>query len=252
MIEQKNITDNLYAFYKAIVGIENHIFEESSGLEAVLLPGKGWPAYILGDIMPTHSELKEIILKMESGDLPQFWIRQMDKCDDFDQLALKYGIRPINKWLGMSMYIDIPFDLDSPSDDLIFERIDSHDDMESWVQRVNAELMTGRKITTEVFGALLKKQEFDFFQLRLENKVVSTLLMFYHKDVAGIYLVSTEKECRGKGYGKFITSKAIDYSINKAYSNFVLHSTGLGEKVYSKLGFKHVCEYGIYWLVGKL
>ncbi|MCK4921336.1 MAG: GNAT family N-acetyltransferase [Bacteroidales bacterium] len=252
MIDQKTITGNLYAFYKAIVGRENYIFEDSSGLEAVFLPDKAWPAYILGNVSPSNPELEKIILKMKLGDLPQFWIRQMDKTDDFDQLAIKSGIRPINKWLGMSLNIDVPFDIDSPSGDLIFERIDSPDKMDSWVQRVNSELMTSRKITTEVFVELLGRREFDFFQLKLGNKVVSTLLMFYQKDVAGIYLVSTEKEFRGRGYGKFITSKAIDYSIKKAYSNFVLHSTGLGEKIYSRLGFKHVCEYGIYWLVGKL
>ncbi len=252
MINRDDISRNLFGFYKEIAGESNTKLESFSGLEKVSANDNSWPAYVLSDRHVEVAEIQDICEKMKTGEYPPFWIRPLDENDDFNNLAISYGIRQINAWKGMSMELNKAFDMPVPQEDIVFERIQTLSEVENWVKVVNSEVMHGRKISDKVFKELLNKNAFDFFQLRMCEEVVSTMLMYNFKGVVGLYLLSTIEKFRGKGLGKFITSKAIDYYILKSYPKFVLHSTKQGYPLQQKLGFHDVCDYGIYWLVGKI
>ena len=252
MITLDDISGNLFGFYKEIVEKSNTSPETFSGLEKVSANDKSWPSYVLSDRYIEEAEIQDISEKMKSGEYPPFWIRTTEDNDDFNDLAMGFGIRQINSWKGMSLELDKPFDMPVPQENIVFERIQTLSEVENWVKVVNSEVMQGRKISDKVFKELLSKKAFDFFQLRSGENVVSTLLMYTFNGIVGLYLISTIEKFRGQGLGKFITSKAIDYYILKSYTKFVLHSTKQGYPLYQKLGFQDVCSYGIYWLVGKI
>lgn len=252
MNAKESISENLFAFYKQIVEKKDESIYSFSGLENISPPDSSWPAYVLSNRPVDNIELREVADKMKSGEFSPFWIREINEEDDFDARASSLGIRKINEWKGMILEKKEIFNIPSPMENLIFEKVESLEGVDGWVDLINSETMKGRKISNAVFRDLLKNDSYGFFQLRLEDKIISTMLMFNFKDAVGLYLLATVEAYRGKGLGKFITSKAIDYYIQKACTKFVLHSTKLGYPLQVKLGFQDVCDYGVYWLLGKI
>ncbi|MCF8380186.1 MAG: GNAT family N-acetyltransferase [Bacteroidales bacterium] len=252
MIKSEIITENLFAFYKQIVEKTNSDSLNFRGLENVCPADNSWPAYVLSNKFVERDELKAVGEKMKSGAFSPFWIRETMENDPFDGAADEFGIRKINNWKGMYLEREEVFNLPAPMENLKFERVNTEDEIGKWLTLVNSENLKGRKISQQVFKNLLSNDAFNFFQLSYEENVISTALMFNFRASVGLYLISTQEKHRGKGLGKYITSKAIDYFIQNAYTKFVLHSTKSGYPLYKKLGFETVCDYGIYWLVGKI
>ncbi len=252
MITSENISENLFAFYKQIVEKKIYNPHNFSGLGKISPPDNSWPAYVLSNRNVGEMEIRDISERMKSGKYPPFWIREIEESDDFSNLAQPYGIRQINSWKGMCLEKNEVFNIPIPQENLIFERVESQSELFKWLDSVNSEVMKARKISQYVFEDLLEDDAFDFFQIRDDDTILSTLLMFNYNETIGLYLLSTREASRGKGLGKFITSRAIDYYIQKAYTKFVLHSTNLGYPLQRKLGFQSVCDYGIYWMVGKI
>jgi len=123
--------------------------------------------------------------------------------------------------------------------------------LKDWLQLINQEIMTHRKLDIRYFLNVMNHQSFRFFRVINGKKTISTILMYKRNTETGIYLVSTLLSERGKGIGRWITASAIDRLIADGCRDFVLHATPLGYPVYQKLGFQDCCDFGIYWLMGK-
>jgi len=252
MTAKESISENLFAFYKQIVEKKDIDSYSFAGLENVSPPDNSWPAYVLSNRPVEPSELREVSEKMKSGEFSPFWIREINEEDDFDVQASSLGIRKINEWKGMSLEKKEVFNIPFPMENLKFEKVESSEGIDDWVDFINSGTKKGRKIPNAAFRDLFMNEAYGFFQLRLEGKIISTILMYSFKGSVGLYLLVTLEEYRGKGLGKFITSRAIDFYIQNACTKFVLHSTKMGYPLQVKLGFQDVCDYGVYWLLGKI
>lgn len=81
----------------------------------------------------------------------------------------------------------------------------------------------------------------------MDNKPVSTSMLFNGAGVAGIYAIGTLPEARQKGFGAAITLKSLLDARELGYHYSVLFSTHLGYPVYKRLGFREVdCKIGVY------
>jgi hypothetical protein len=83
----------------------------------------------------------------------------------------------------------------------------------------------------------------------LEQKPVSTSLLFYGAGVAGLYAIGTIPRARNKGIGTAITLKPLLDAHNQDYNFAVLFSSRMGYAVYKRLGFREVvCKIGKYYM----
>jgi GNAT superfamily N-acetyltransferase len=82
----------------------------------------------------------------------------------------------------------------------------------------------------------------------LNDAPVSAVTLFINQGVAGIYLVSTIPEARGKGLGTHMTSLALRQAKELGCELVVLHATEQGQRMYEKLGFRAHCNIGVYRL----
>ena len=81
-----------------------------------------------------------------------------------------------------------------------------------------------------------------------DGKPVATSLLFTHGKSAGIYYVSTLPDYRNKGCGLSITQAAMQAAMQAGFKDIILQATPLGEKVYTRAGFKEYCRAEIYKL----
>jgi hypothetical protein len=243
--------ENLYSFYLNIGENSGFINGSISSARFISNASMDWPSYILGGGKMSKKSLLEIFNLMKDGTLPFFWLRVPDEDPDFDDFAEENAIRKINYWRGMNLKKETPFKLPVPSSDLVFEKIVSAPDMKEWLQLINQEIMTHRKLEIKYFLNVMSHPSFRFFRVLKGKKTVSTILIYKRSTEAGIYLVSTLLSERSKGIGRWITASAIDCLIDDGCREFVLHATPMGYPVYRKLGFNECCDYGVYWMLGR-
>jgi GNAT superfamily N-acetyltransferase len=82
-----------------------------------------------------------------------------------------------------------------------------------------------------------------WFLGHLDGRPVSTSFLVLHGDVAGIYMVATLKEARGKGVGSAMTHEPLLPAKDAGYDVAVLEASELGLPVYERLGFRKLCEF---------
>ncbi len=242
---------NLAAFYKAIANYSGFPAGKFRGIEYIMNHSGSWPSYLLGGEKISSETMKEIAESVMKGELPSFWIRNLTSGEDFADKAAMYGIRQINYWMGMWMKRDAPFGRLSPDPDSHIERIMDERALREWSDTVNQEVMTGKEVDFRLFRKALFAPEFEFFRIVKGKKTIATILGFTDAGTVGLYMLSTKSDLRGKGYGTWMISEAIDYFITKGFRNFVLHGTAIGYAIYKKLGFRDNSHYGIFWMVGK-
>ena len=114
-------------------------------------------------------------------------------------------------------------------------------------------------MTEEVFGevadatlyrALMKESDTKLFGYLAAGHVVSTALLFMQGGVAGIHLVGTTNECRGKGCATAVTAAALRFAKEAGCSRAALQASAAGKRVYSKLGFSEFSKL-FHWTVGE-
>ena len=82
------------------------------------------------------------------------------------------------------------------------------------------------------------------------NPIASSLVL-YEAGVAGIHMVTTLEEARGKGIGTGITLAPLNEAKKLGYETAILHSTEMGLKMYKQMGFKEYCAIELFiWQPG--
>jgi len=70
--------------------------------------------------------------------------------------------------------------------------------------------------------------------------------VFYEKEFASPYLVSTHPSARGKGIATAMTINPLRESESMGYKMACLFATNMGSYVYPKIGFKEYYKLGVY------
>lgn len=86
----------------------------------------------------------------------------------------------------------------------------------------------------------------------LDGEPVATSTVLLADGVAGLYMVATTPEARGKGLGSYMTVAPLLEARDEGYRAGILHATRMGYPVYERLGFKQHCLLTSYeWSPGK-
>jgi len=75
----------------------------------------------------------------------------------------------------------------------------------------------------------------------LDGELVATSTVLLSDGVAGLYIVATMPEARGKGVGSYMMVALLLEARCEGYRAGILHATRMGYPVYARLGFKQYC-----------
>lgn len=82
-----------------------------------------------------------------------------------------------------------------------------------------------------------------------EGRLVSTTLL-YCGELAGVYMVATEPESQGRGYGRQQMRFTAEVARERGYEDLVLHSTKSGLPLYDRLGFRAKGKLSLFYCMG--
>lgn len=96
----------------------------------------------------------------------------------------------------------------------------------------------------DAFGALALGDgvPYRLFLGRVDGDDVACSLAFCGGGAVGLYGVGTVPSCRGRGYGGALTQAGMDWGRDRGERLAVLEATKLGDPVYTRLGYRTVCE----------
>jgi ribosomal protein S18 acetylase RimI-like enzyme len=77
----------------------------------------------------------------------------------------------------------------------------------------------------------------------IKGEPVATSELFLAGEVAGLYAVATRREFRGRGIGSALTWTACDEARSRGISTAVLQSSAAGKGLYTRLGFRPLCQF---------
>ena len=80
----------------------------------------------------------------------------------------------------------------------------------------------------------------------VNGEAVATASVFYDAGVANVVNVATLKDWRGKGIGAAVTLQPLLDAREQGYRVGVLQSSGMGYKVYQRMGFQEICRMNHY------
>ena len=170
---------------------------------------------------------------------------------DWEPILAPFGFSYSDDTPGMAVDLaTLNEDITTPSDFHIVT-VDNDDSLKIWAATFVKGYGLPSGFYESVYQLMLK---FGFDQpcrnyLGLLNGIpVATANLFFGAGVAGIQMVATLPEARGKGIGAAITLQPLMEARKLGYRAGILQSSDMGFSVYERLGFKHRCqmEYFIF------
>jgi GNAT superfamily N-acetyltransferase len=81
---------------------------------------------------------------------------------------------------------------------------------------------------------------------RVDGVPAATASLFLAANVAGLYFVCTAPDFRRRGLGEAITHAALADARALGFRTAVLGSSPMGHALYERMGFRDVCDIGVY------
>ena len=149
---------------------------------------------------------------------------------------------------GMALeLLNLKPNLNAP-ESLDVQIIDDNDSLEGWSNCVSKSF-NNIKISIGLIKFLKKQENFTFFAGKHKDEIATALMRVdFPQSVTGLHAVSTLPNHRGNGYALKLSRKALIDAFNKNCKIAVLQASSMGEKVYTKLGFRKCCDIYSYEL----
>lgn len=176
-----------------------------------------------------------------------FWIGA-DASDNMEKYLKELEYKPSREPGTPLMVISEKISLPSIELDIEYKKVKSQKDINDFIYISNKCFELGEDTAKAMFNSdkVLNNYENAAYIIYYEDEPVSGVQIYKTEDIAGIYWVSTMKEMRGKGLGKYIsvlgTNKAFDMNVDKV----ILQASKLGQYVYDKIGYDLVGHYRTY------
>ena len=113
-------------------------------------------------------------------------------------------------------------------------------ELEEWI--LITEDAFRKKRNSQMYELFLNESDIRFYGCYYKDKIVATLMLYIKDEIAGIHLVGTANEFRGKGFGTLITKTALKDAKGLGCKYGVLQASDMGRNVYNSIGFKEYCK----------
>lgn len=235
-----NIINNLIELYSELNGEKKEFFIENKKNISTFNKYFSWPKFIIPENPQAVLKGLDItLLKEHAIENNLKIILTEENFSNIKKDIKAEKLMPTAKWIGMSLSTTIKKNTKSRQE-ITFTKISDNIELKSWFEIVNSAVFKNKKLSYKIFENTLTSKNFNFYVGKIDNKIVSTALVYIKNSTAGLYFIATKKDYRGNGLGTGITKFAINDSIEKGTTDFVLHATKLGKSIYEKLGFKNI------------
>jgi GNAT superfamily N-acetyltransferase len=228
---------NLYDLYCAI-GTTGNVTKISEVRFSLITENfSGWPRiiYNLTNIQDLTDALTGIGDISKAG-FPIAVINRNLANDEATDYMRKISVFPVELWELMEIQQPIfPEYVLAPDSEI--QKINSSGELKEFADLVNLHLMGTLKINDSLLYELSAMDGFDFFGLRHEGELVSTLLTYSASGISGLYFIATQPEHRGKGYAGNLIRYVLNFLFNQGKEKVVLQSDRKAVPLYLRAGF---------------
>jgi GNAT superfamily N-acetyltransferase len=249
------IESNLHHFYEFAAARADLELVKEKDYSWVRNRNSAWPNWIFRlnrEMLDQDEFIKSLTNRIKNKEIPPFLVTlEPDNPEQFYALAAKYGMKQINRWTGMAIakedYKLLP-DKDSYNN---ISEVSNAEIINDWIDVVNNSLFNSTTLENKIVEELYQKGPLKLYLGYDNNIPVSTAMSFEDSSVAGLYMIATMENHRGKGWGARLTRFAMEKCFQNNVRLIILHASAMGEPLYRKIGFKEYCKFGILWMVGR-
>ncbi len=231
------IINNLYELWNQIGNMTNKLYK-TENYTAVSMGDSDWPDRIY-NLKDDTGSLTEILQLSRQNKLPE--IITIPKPNNFERNPdLEFVMQQKN------MAVDLKLILNKTiiNPDIIQVKTEK----EAAYFADTASESFGYKVDSQVVYSMVQNSETFRLFIFIENNMSSGcgLVFFDSNNNAGLHMIGTLPEYRGKGIGKSIAEKLLTEAKEQDADYCVLHASRMGESIYKKLGFNPYGELETY------
>jgi GNAT superfamily N-acetyltransferase len=188
-------------------------------------------------------------MKIKTEKAPSHWfLGPGSNTAELEKTLKKNGFFKIGSWPGMAVELEnINMNFPEPNG-LRIEEISDKNDLLQFEKIVSTAMFGGGFLGMDFIAGLFGDENVHLYLAFIDENPVATSLLFTSAGIAGLFLISTLPEYRNMGIGKKITQAPLMAAKQAGYKIGGLFATELGEKIYTRLGFKKYCNFDIYCL----
>lgn len=223
------IVKNLFEFWTAI-GKLSQTFIKADDYQAVYALDSEWPNRVF-NVNNNTMVFKDIAALSKVEKLPEKIAAKAP-----NGFRKSKDIVYVSALTNMALSrVDIPIRKETYSN--IFQVV-TEDDAQDF--SISATMAFGYKVGNALSISIAKDLENIQIFLYKENTIVlgCGIIFFDSLNNAGLHMIGTVPEGRGKGIGSKMTQFLLLKAKEKGVANVVLHASAMGKSIYEKLGFK--------------
>lgn len=246
--EEWIVINNMFEFWD-FVGHQSNTLLTATDFKAILVKDSDWPRRIFNLGMeqePEPSVFEDLVIQIQAGDLPNMITFTESLAERYQEPLSAAGFSPRMKQLGMMIDLSATVFNDEESSSVRFEEVE--DENQAGLFASVAAQSFNYHVGPEVVASLInRKDKVRLFIAWHENQAAACGLIFYDEQGhAGLHMIGTLPESRGKGLAKKLTLRLLQECVNDGKKLCVLHASKAGEYVYVKLGFTAVKDMITY------
>ena len=218
------------------------------------LPHAPWNA-VLKTQLPSGAvdqKIEEMLEHFRSRKLPfSWWIGPTTRPPETENRLKAHGFTYRENSPGMAIKLREVNEISPPRPPLMIHPVGSKTDLERFIGVVAHCFHLPEICAAALFDVYLKMgwrsdAPLNHFLGWWKGRAVASASLFFAAGVAGIHLVGTLSELRGRGIGTAMTMACVQRASEMNFQLAVLRSSPLGENVYYRIGFREYCRLKRY------
>ncbi|WP_067030758.1 GNAT family N-acetyltransferase [Allomuricauda sp. CP2A] len=228
----QNIVEHLFAFW-AEIGDRGGFLNAEKEYSYTTPNQESWPSKVFG-LKGTGFNIDLLKDQIEMGVVPNSVSIYEDK--EIAKHLLDQGFTLASTIKAMAM--DISNHTGIEIDPMKIEQVDS--DEKSRIFANVASESFGYPVLKTTISPLFKSQSFKLFLGKHGDAYGSCGMVYLDKNqIAGIHMIGTLSQFRGRGLGKLMTQHLIHEAQKNGSQQIYLVASEAGERIYQKMGFKN-------------
>ena len=230
---------NIEQLFRLIGSFPNQEYGQTDHFEYIRTTDSIWPNQLI-NLKVSENEIETVLdvieKNSEDGKIPNLLMLKPSTKDFTLINNLRQRDYKSRVWYAMTHNLEV-ITIRKTNYDFRAIQVQDKNDFKEWRLIVEEELMENNSLNPVVFTSLLENTNCYFFLGFERKQPVSTSFLFVNENTAGVYLVSTKKSHRKKGFGQEMTNQCLLKAKELECKNVELQATELGKNVYITLGF---------------
>lgn len=239
---------NIEQLFRLIGSFPGQNFRQAEYFDFIQTKGSVWPNQLF-NLKSTENSFNDVLDLIEkeslNGSIPSLLMLKPDlNSQSLSKMINKRNYKS-SLWYAMTHNLEHITTL-NPDNDFQIIQVESENDLSNWLSIVEEELMGNFPLSATIFNSLLNDGNCSFFLGLYKQQPVATSFLFVNDKIAGVYLVSTKKSARKKGFGLKMTNECLTKSKELQCKAVEIQATELGKGIYKFLGFTNQGKINVF------